>query len=383
VKILCPVDSAAEAAELSALGARELYGGYCPPTWAEQFALAAPPNRRTFAEAQIADAAELREVIAAAHAGGAEFFLAVNSPVYAAGQHPALFALVEEALDAGADALIAADPGFIVGARSRWPGVRTHLSTLADAGNHGAVAFWRRLGVERITLPRHLPLALVEALVAASPGARFDAFVLYGQCPNDEGQCTFSHDHPGRVWPCVQRYRIEPAGDSEPARRAADAQRGWGGLSRADACGLCSLWDLERLGVAAAKIVGRGTPTARKSWAVRTVAGLLGLIDAGIGREEFRAAARERSLARFAHGCSPYLCYFPECIPPSPTTGAIPLDPPLPKGDQSPSPALERDRKPSPHPAASEGNQGASPSVKRIATGLPPPSPKGEEGGLT
>jgi U32 family peptidase len=315
LRILCPVDSAVEAATLAGLGARELYGGYLPEAWAGRFALAAPPNRRTFAEAQIRGSGELRAVIAAAHAGGAEFFLTVNSPVYAREQYPALFALAKEALDAGADAFIAADPGFIIEARARWPAVRVHLSTLADAANHGAAAFWRRLGVERITLPRHLPLAAIEALLAASPGLRFDAFVLYGQCPNDEGQCTFSHDHPARTWPCVQRYRVEPLADSAPARGAAAAQAGWAGLSRADACGLCALWDLARLGAEAAKIVGRGTPTGRKAWAVRTVKELLGLIDAGVGREEFRAAARSRSRGRFAHGCSPYLCYCPELIP--------------------------------------------------------------------
>ena len=315
MKILCPVDTAAEAEVLAGLGAGELYGGYLPPRWAERFALAAPPNRRTFAEAQISDAGALREIIAAAHAGGAEFFLTVNSPVYTREQYPALMALAEEALAAGTDAFIAADAGFITEARARWPGVRIHLSTLADAANHGAVAFWRRLGVERITLPRHLTLAATEALLAASPEMRFDAFVLYGQCPNDEGQCTFSHDHPGRTWPCVQSYALTPLPDSPQTHRAAVAHAGWAGLSRADACGLCALWDLARLGVDAAKIVGRGTSTDRKAWAVRTVKELLGLIAAGIGRDEFRAAARDRSRGRFAHECSPYLCYFPELIP--------------------------------------------------------------------
>jgi putative protease len=316
VRILSPVDSAAEAATLARGGAAELYGGYLPAAWAERFSLAAPPNRRTFAEAQVGDAETLGRIAAAAHAGGAEFFLTVNSPVYAREQHPALLQLAAEALAAGTDAFIAADPGFMLAARARWPGVRMHLSTLADAANHGAAAFWRRLGVERITLPRHLTLGAIEALVAASPGMRFDAFVLYGQCPNDEGQCTFSHDHPARTWPCVQRYRVEPSPDSASTRRAAAAQGGWGGLSRADACGLCALWDLARIGIDAAKIVGRGTPTARKLWAVDAVRELLGLIAGGIGREEFRARARALSRGRFTHGCSPYLCYFPELIPP-------------------------------------------------------------------
>jgi len=316
VRILCPVDSAAEATALAGLGANELYGGYLPGSWAERFSLAAPPNRRTFAEAQIGDAAALRRVVAAAHAGGAEFFLTVNSPLFAREQQQELLALAVEARDAGTDAFIAADPGFILAVRERWPGARIHLSTLADAANHGAAAFWRRLGVERITLPRHLSLGAIAALVAASPGMRFDAFVLYGQCPNDEGQCTFSHDHPARTWPCVQRYRIEPSAVCGPARRAAAALDGWGGLSRADACGLCALWDLARLGIDAAKIVGRGTPTERKTWAVGAIADLLALIAGGIGRDAFRDRARALSRARLSHRCSPYLCYFPELIPP-------------------------------------------------------------------
>jgi putative protease len=315
VKILCPVDSAAEAETLAGLGAGELYGGYLPARWAERFALAAPPNRRTFVEAQIRDAGELRATVAAAHAGGAEFFLTVNSPCYSREQYPALLELAGEALAAGTDAFIAADPGFIVAARARWPGVRIHLSTLADAANHGAAAFWQRLGVERITLPRHLTLAATEALVAASPGMHFDAFVLYGQCPNDEGQCTFSHDHPSRTWPCVQRYGVRPLTASVQAQRAAAAQDGWAGLSRADACGLCSLWDLARLGIESAKIVGRGTTTERKAWAVTAVKELLGAIAEGVSREVFRAEARRRSRGRFEHGCSPYLCYCPEMIP--------------------------------------------------------------------
>lgn len=361
MRILCPVDSAGEAETLAGLGAEELYGGYLPQPWAERFALAAPPNRRTFAEAQIDNEKELRAVVAAAHAGGAEFFLTVNSPFYAREQYPALLSLAEEALSAGTDAFIAADPGFIIAARARWPDVRIHLSTLADAANRGAVGFWSRLGVERITLPRHLPLATTAALLSASPDMRFDVFVLYGQCPNDEGQCTFSHDHPGRTWPCVQCYRVEPLADSGPTRRAAAAHAGWAGLSRADACGLCALWDLSHLGVEAVKIVGRGTPTERKTWAVRTVKEVLSLISAGVGREEFLAEARRCSSGRFTHGCSSYLCYFPELIPVAlPGQGReIPPNPPLPKGDESflPLPLPHGDEN-SQHPPLPKGDRG-------------------------
>jgi hypothetical protein len=96
---------------------------------------------------------------------------------------------------------------------------------------------------------------------------------------------------------------------------------------------------------------------------VRTVAELLALIRSGVGREEFLTAARERSQGRFTHGCSPYLCYFPELIPVSPMgrDRKIPLNPPLPKGDEN-----------LPHPPFPEGDGKSG----------HPPLPKGERGGF-
>ena len=43
-------------------------------------------------------------------------------------------------------------------AQKRWPELPVHLSTMAEVTNSAAVAFYERLGVRRITLPRHLAL---------------------------------------------------------------------------------------------------------------------------------------------------------------------------------------------------------------------------------
>jgi hypothetical protein len=48
---------------------------------------------------------------------------------------------------------------------------------------------------------------------------------------------------------------------------------------------------------------------------VTAVRDLIVLIESGIGRGEFLADARARSRGRFAHGCDPRLCYFPEFLP--------------------------------------------------------------------
>jgi putative protease len=325
MKILCPVDGPDEAARLAALGARELYGGVLSPRWSGSFGLAASANRRSFPEAQIADMEALRAAVDAAHAGDASFFLTVNSPFYTRDQFGPLLDILERAVEAGVDAFIAADIGLIIEARERWPSIPVHLSTMAEVTNSGAASFYRRLGVGRITLPRHLSLSEIEGIVSGSEGMKFDVFILYGQCANAEGICTFSHDHPRRLWPCVQPYRIasRSAGTSlrEGRAPALCAQQLWDGLARGEACGLCGLRDLHRLGVEAVKIVGRGTATARKEWAVATTARLIAMIEeggnagkGGDGRDEFRAEARRLYRERFPKGCRSTLCYFPELL---------------------------------------------------------------------
>jgi putative protease len=317
MRILSPVDSAAEAASLVSLGASELYGGYLGPRWNELFGLHASANRRSFTEAQVGDADEFRRIIDTAHEGGARFYFTANSPFFTAEQRIILDEMIDDAVSAGIDAVIAADIGFIVSARTKWHGLPVHLSTLGEVTNSAAVAFYHGIGVERITLPRHMTTRQIGDLITASPGTVFDAFVLYGQCVNAEGHCTFSHDDPRRVWPCVQPFAIAGGEESavEGAAPAFCGQKVWDGLPRGEACGLCGLWDLRRLGVRSVKIVGRGTSRERKEWAVGTTAALIAMMDAGgISREDFLAEAKRRYRKQFPKGCRPTLCYFPEYL---------------------------------------------------------------------
>ena len=317
MRILSPVDTAAEARSLVSLGARELYGGYLGPRWDKVFGLDASANRRSFPEAQVKGEKEFREIIAIAHDSGAEFFLTVNSPFYTAGQTALLMELIDDTVAAGIDALIAADIGFITAVRSRWPALPVHLSTLGEVTNSAAVAFYRGIGVERITLPRHLTTRQIGDIIEASPGTVFDSFILYGQCVNAEGHCTFSHDDSRRRWPCVQPFTIAGSDErsGEKTMPAFCGQKVWDGLPRGEACGLCGLWDLRRLGVRGAKIVGRGTSRERKEGAVGTAAALLAMMDAGgISREDFLLEAKRRYRKQFPRGCRPTLCYFPEYL---------------------------------------------------------------------
>ncbi|NJC89072.1 MAG: hypothetical protein FIB02_11185 [Desulfuromonas sp.] len=52
MSIISPVDHLAEAESLLQAGADELYGGFVPPQWREDYSLLASLNQRTFAEAQ-------------------------------------------------------------------------------------------------------------------------------------------------------------------------------------------------------------------------------------------------------------------------------------------------------------------------------------------
>jgi putative protease len=187
---------------------------------------------------------------------------------------------------------------------------------LAGVFNTRAVDFFARLGIGRITFPRELAASEMAVLARSRPAHTFDAFILFGACPNMESFCRWAHDDPGRVWPCVKEYTpadIEHAGEKTWA--AAAALAGWGGLPRAWACGLCALFDLNDVpNIEGLKIVGRGAPHRRNLAGVKTIRGLLDILETGVERRPFMELARSRKRTISDTGCLPYLCYYPEYL---------------------------------------------------------------------
>jgi len=306
-RVLAPVDREEEVELLVQAGADELYAGVQPSAWLGR---AVSANQRTFASAQFADEASFARAASVARRLGAPLHLALNGPLYDPTDYPDLLGLAERAVSWGVDGLIAGDLGLLVRISRAGLPLRLTLSTMAGALNQEAIVFYRRFGVERVVLPRHATLGEMEALVRAHPELVFEAFVLVGRCPNEEGYCTFQHTSSAKRWPCEIPYELtEIDGGPVPEDHPLAAWQGsWNGADRRLACGLCAIPELLLAGVRVLKIVGRGSPSAAKVANVELVKGFLGEPRT---REEALAAYE----ARFGRPCHLLTCYFPELHP--------------------------------------------------------------------
>lgn len=317
MRIVSPIDRLAEALPLLDAGADELYGGYVPAGWSERFSLLASINQRTFAGAQLESPEELAAIVRLTRQRGKRFSLTLNAPYYTDAQLPLILEVVDQAIDAGVDGMILADPGLLRLLNRRHPQVEYHASTLAHLMNSEAIAFYRELGIRRAILPRHLTIAEMEAIVEHAPGIACDAFLLVGKCPNTEGLCTFHHSSPDKIWPCEIPYQIAAwSGPASPLLEQAMArQRSWSTTDRRHGCGLCAIPHLARIGVDGLKLVGRGAPSARKLAHVRLVREML---DRAGDMEDFtryRQAAIAAHRRNFGADCSRNVCYYPEFFP--------------------------------------------------------------------
>lgn len=301
-KLLVPFDRPGEATALGAAGATELYGGVQPEGW-HQTRLSA--TQRTFAAAHFPSETRFAEAVAEARAAGLPVHLTLNAPLYDPTSIQRLVALAERAVAWGITGVIVGDLGLLARLHAGQLPLAVTLSVLAGAWNQQSVAFFRRFGVRRVVLPRHLHLDELGAIVAAHPGVEFEAFVLVGKCPNAEALCTFQHTASDGRWPCEIPYRLHSAGVSLPADHpVARYQRRWQSCDRRLACGLCAVPELARLGIRTLKVVGRGGATAAKVANVELVARFA----RGEDPREARAAYR----ARFGRACDRLICYYPD-----------------------------------------------------------------------
>ncbi len=105
---------------------------------------------------------------------------------------------VDDAVEAGADALILADVGLLDYAVRRHPDQRLHVSVQAAAANADAIRFYvEEFGVRRVVLPRVLNVPEISAIVKEA-ACETEVFVFGGLCVMAEGRCSLSSYATGR-----------------------------------------------------------------------------------------------------------------------------------------------------------------------------------------
>lgn len=180
LELVCPAGTPAGLKTAVDAGAHAVYCGFRDET-----------NARNFPGLNF-DRDEMREAVAYAHERGARVLIALNT-FMRAGSTDLWKRGVDDAVAAGADALILADVGLVEYARKAHPKQRLHLSVQAAAATPEAIAFYRdRFGIARVVLPRVLTVEEIARLTANAAPCETEVFVFGGLCVMAEGRCMLS-----------------------------------------------------------------------------------------------------------------------------------------------------------------------------------------------
>lgn len=179
MELICPAGTPASLRAAVDAGADGVYCGFRNETNARNFpGLNFSPD-------------ELAEGVTYAHQRGAKVLVAINT-FPRAGALALWRKAVDDAVAAGADALILCDLGLMAYTAETHPKARLHVSVQAAAANADAIGFYvEQFNAKRVVLPRVLSVPEIAAITRAT-SCEVEVFVFGGLCVMAEGRCSLS-----------------------------------------------------------------------------------------------------------------------------------------------------------------------------------------------
>lgn len=204
--------------------------------------LSARANAKNFSDQ------ELKEAVEYCRARGVKVYLACNTLVRDDELKKAL-GIIEYACSIPVDAVIIQDLGLISLVREAAPEMRLHASTQMSVHTLKGVELLADMGFKRVVLSRELSRDEIAEIAEKSP-IELEVFVHGALCMSVSGQCYFSAVLGGRSG--------NRGACAQPCRLPFSVDGGTGhDLSLKDNSIIQNLRELEKMGVASAKIEGR------------------------------------------------------------------------------------------------------------------------------
>lgn len=262
MNILAPVNSLEHIPDLFEHGAKELYVGFHDPNWTCAFGAHANLNRMSSFghDANPYTLDQLEPIIETAHRHGTAVFITLNAESYSKAMLEIIRGYLAELRAMRADGIIVSE---IAAARIVLEaGMNAVASTMCGIYNRDLAAFYIREGIKRIILPRDLSLSEIESIVSFAPEAEYEVFMMRSGCKFSDSFCLgFHYAKHGALCQNLRRSRVSVLGEKlsfHDRQRALLNEMTYQSLfSLSEACGLCALYRLSKLGIAACKIVGR------------------------------------------------------------------------------------------------------------------------------
>ncbi len=210
------------------------------------------------------DAQGLREAVAKAHTRDVKVYLTCNT-LPRSSELQFFPAFVQDAVDAGVDAMIVADLGLMTMIRELAPQMPLHISTQAGVVNYASANMLYKLGARRVVLARELSLEEIYEIRRNIPeDLEIEVFVHGAMCVSFSGRCLLSAYFTDRdanrgacAQPCRWKYSLVEEKRPDQPMPIVEAPEGTYILNARDMCMIDHLDKLAQAGVSSFKIEGR------------------------------------------------------------------------------------------------------------------------------
>lgn len=355
MKIGAPFDTLKEILPLIKAGADELYCGVYSDTWKK---IGIYPNARYMAYGNLENFRELNKALLIAKEYEVPVYLCINE-FLGAGAIGFLLQDIARAIDIGIDGFILADFNLIPSIKKLKQTCKIILSSLNPCFNRSTLRVLKNLGVDRIVLPyNQLTLDELEKILKEAQDMSIETEMFVHSdviCKNINGYCLYNkfgfknlykpkyrHGYnfilsslkmtldvlgpslkrmiSKMIWSmnlhphisCREKCDVEVFEkiDGTYIKREVSHEFKFNMYYQHSYCALCLLWLLNKIGLTAGKIPGRGSTTERKIKNLKSARKYLDAIEKGcINDNNFEDKARD--ILRITQGrqCSSQNCY--------------------------------------------------------------------------
>ncbi len=261
MKILVPINHMERLPDYYKAGANEFYLGFHCDLWQDRFGPYADINRLTGFRnlANPHSFQEILEIIKEGKKKHLAIYILFNSSIYSKEQLEWVEAYMEQLKQVEVEGVIVSCYELLILARKI--GLFTVISTIAGVYNEDIARFYQDHGANRIILPRDLSVDEIEDIVNKVPMVEYEVFMMRNGCAFSDSNCLGMHRNEQRSICGALRNStittcISPKATYAPMEFELNNQLFCNEFHN-EACGLCSIYRFVKLGIAAAKIVGR------------------------------------------------------------------------------------------------------------------------------
>lgn len=261
MNILVPINNIESVSEYAKYGVQEYYLGFYDTQWKQCFGEYSDLNRMSGfeSEANKYTVHDLEKISEEVHQVNGSLFITLNAAYYSQKQIRKIKEYLAVMKNSAVDGVIVSDIDIALAVAES--GIAPIASTMCGIYNSEIAKQYIENGIKRIILPRELDLIEINDIIEKAPSAEYEVFMMRSGCKFSDSQCLGFHRYPyGALCENVRRSQCKVGGceDSFQLRQKVSLNETcYNSLFQITACGICAIYKLLSMNIAAVKIVGR------------------------------------------------------------------------------------------------------------------------------